>query len=85
MAHLNPKQIHARLISTRDLLIELAQESQATLHTLTTSDTDADTWFEYRKLADSIQACASHATLLAASTSPKHEQPSNLARQEVVA
>jgi len=85
MAHLNPKQIHARLISTRDLLIELAQESHATLRTLTTSDTDADTWFEYRKLAASIQDCANHATLLAASTSPKHQQPTPLAREQVEA
>ena len=75
MQSLSQKQIHARLVSTRDLLIELACESQTTLRTMSAGDTDADTWFEYRKLTTQIQTCASDATLLAASTDPKHCQP----------
>ncbi len=73
MQTLKPKQLHARLISTRDLLLDLANENQTTTREMTLSDFDADTWFAYRKLADAIQNCASDATLLAASVSPRHE------------
>ncbi len=72
MPKLTPKGLHARLISTRDLLIEIAQENQNTVRALTAADIDADTWFAYRKLSDVIQSAAQDATLLAATIDPKH-------------
>lgn len=73
MPKLTPKKLHARLIATRELLTDLAQETHATLKELTTSDADADTFFAYRRLADAIQSAASDATLLAASASTARE------------
>jgi hypothetical protein len=84
MPTLKPKQLHARLILTRDLLLDLANENQTTARQLTLSDFDADTWFAYRKLCDTLQNCASDATLLAASVSPNH-WPTPVAHQEAAA
>lgn len=73
MTTLQPQQLHARLVATRDLLLDLAQENHATARQLTLRDFDADTWFAYRKLCDTLQNCARDATLIAASVSPRHE------------
>ena len=84
MPKLTPKKLHARLVATRDLLIDLAQESHATVKELTISDANPDTLYAYRKLADAIQATATDATLLAASTSTRNE-PTPQSAQTVIA
>ncbi|MGO8789615.1 MAG: hypothetical protein ACLQVL_19835 [Terriglobia bacterium] len=84
MTTLQPKQLHARLVATRDLLLDLANENQATARQITRADFDADTWFAYRKLCETLHNAASDATLLAASVSPKHE-PTHVAYKEAAA
>lgn len=84
MPTLTPRKLHARLVSTRELLTELAQETHATLKELTSSEADTDTFFAYRKLAGAIQSAASDATLLAASTSAA-SKTTQLANQTVAA
>jgi hypothetical protein len=84
MTNLTTKKLHARLTSTRDLLIDLSHETQSTVRALTLSELDPDTWFAYRKLADAIQNAANDATFLTASVSP-HAQETELADKQVAA
>lgn len=62
---LTPEQIRARLVSTRDLLREIANETHQTQIEIMPEEMSAEAWYQYRELSLEISDAAAHAATLA--------------------
>ena len=68
---MNQRQLHARLLATRDLLLDISTESTLTAQKIASSEIDSITFFAYQMLTEQIHTCARAAAALAARTKPE--------------